>query len=134
MYFIFCLIELRARVHVYACVCACMRASVRRVCVCVCVYACACARPCKNVKNPQKNAKKYTPPCEKKIVFCLLRAHVICIYSPFATHTYRKFLLHLTYDNRDKRTGVGWPSGRFQRIPPRRKPTIYGVYTAFIVD
>jgi len=54
-------------------VCACVRES---VCMRVRVRvrnACACAHPCKNVKNPQKNAKKYTPPCEKKIVFCLRR-------------------------------------------------------------
>lgn len=58
------------RVRVCVCVCTCERALCVRVRV---RNACACARPCKNVKNPQKNAKKYTPPCEKKIVFCLRR-------------------------------------------------------------
>ena len=69
----FCLMELRGRVH--ACACMCVRVCVRAcvVCACACVYACACARPCKNVKNPQKNAKKYTPPMRKKIVFFLRR-------------------------------------------------------------
>lgn len=70
----------------------------------------------------------------KKNRFLFATSCVICIYSPFATHTYCNFLLHLTYDNRNKRKGVGWASGRFQRIPTRRKPTIYGVYTAFIVN
>ena len=69
----------------------------------------------------------------KKNRFLFASSCVICIYNPFATYTYYYFLLHLTYDNRDKRKGVGWASGWFQRIPTRRKPEIYGVYTAFIV-
>jgi len=69
----------------------------------------------------------------KKVVF-YLRRDASCVYIARLLHTpIIKFLLYLPHDNRDKRKGVGWASGRFQRIPTRRIPVIYGVYTVFIV-
>ena len=94
--------ELRVRVR-NACVCMCVRACVRRACVCVCVMRVRVhARVKKRQKIHQKRKKIY-PPYEKKKRFLFATSCVICIYYPIATHTYYIFLLHLTYDNRDKR-------------------------------
>jgi hypothetical protein len=84
-------------------VCACMRqACVRQACVCVRACACACARVKKSQKIHQKR-KKNDPPYAKKNRFLFTTSCVMYIYYPIATHTYYIFLLHLTYDNRDKR-------------------------------
>ena len=118
------------------CVCMRVRVCVRACVVCVCVYACMRVRVQPPVKGQKvhKKRKKIYPPMRKKSRFLFATSYVICIYSPFATYTYYKFLLYLPHDNRNKRKGVGWASGRFQRIPTRRIPAIYGVYTAFIVN
>jgi len=48
----------------------------------------------------------------KKVVF-YLRRDASCVYIARLLHTpIIKFLLYLPHDNRDKRKGVGWASGR----------------------
>ena len=80
--------ELRVHACMRVCVCvhACMRQVCMRVCVRVCVCVCACARPCKNGKKSTRNAKKYTPLCEKKVVSYLPR-HASYVYITRLLHT-----------------------------------------------